>query len=586
MSNRFRETGGKSTYRLSNKSRLPRQIAACEGSEGGGLYRIGLWQGMASQPKPISPTNARLRRLLSHGYFPNELPPPFTTRVFARHSVSFAAKWDGAQIRKFRTAAEAYSVPRYGHARRKLSLVNPINQLHVAHLISKNWLAIRKRLKRSTITEFDPKIVLKGHGRAVTGVNFDGVARRKAEILGSYGRYVKADVARFYPSIYTHAIPWSIIGKGAAKGSHNTTAFKASFPNLLDKAVGAGQEGQTIGLPIGPDSSRILSELIAVEIEVIAKTLIPDLNDRAVRYVDDMLIGLKESETPSAVLSGISLALYDYELELNAEKTVTHGMGCPHAPEWIHYIRTFEMNPKETRQRDDLDSFFEQAFYLADANPRDNVLLFAVKRAASFGVHASNNQHLVRWMLYAARRSPSCLSFVAEHLAAIHATASLPTTEIETYILQQIPLKAEAAHTDEVSWLLFWAREISLQIPAATLKSAATLRSSVIALLTLDLRYQSLIDGTLDVSFWQSFATESGLESEMWLVAYEATKKGWWPTAVSSDFVTTHKFFGDLWVKNVEFYDPKKKARKKVSKPFITKTFGSAGFFSSGDYPL
>ena len=163
---------------------------------------------------------------------------------------------------------------------------------------------------------------------------------------------------------------------------------------MLDKAVGAGQLGQTKGIPIGPDTSRILSELIEVEIETVQH--IPHLNDRAVRYVDDILIGLRETETPPAVLSGLSIALCDFELELNAEKTVTHGMGCPHSAEWINYVRTFELNTWPSRQPGDLDSFFEQAFYLADANPRDNLLLFAVKRAASFDIHKSNLSHLGR----------------------------------------------------------------------------------------------------------------------------------------------------------------------------------------------
>jgi hypothetical protein len=317
-------------------------------------------------------------------------------------------------------------------------------------------------------------------------------ARRRAEILGSYGRYVKTDIARFYPSIYTHAIPWSIIGKAHAKANHHNATFKAFFASLLDKAVGAGQLGQSIGIPIGPDTSCILSEFIAVEIETIARQHIPDLNDRAVRYVDDILIGLRETETPPAVLSGLSIALYDFELELNAEKTVTHGMGCPHSPEWINYVRTFELNTWPSRQRGDLDSFFEQAFYLTDANPRDNVLLFAVKRAASFNIHKSNLSHLVSWFLYAARRSPSCLSFVAEYLAAMHASAPLPAAEINSYILQQIPVKAEAVHTDEVAWLLFWAREVGLKLPASTLEKVGTLRSSVVALLTLDLRQMGL----------------------------------------------------------------------------------------------
>lgn len=535
--------------------------------------------------KFIPPSQARLRRLIRRGYFPAELPPPFTTADFADNAPEFSAKWDGEKIAgKFWTRPESYSVPRYGHARRMLSIVNPVNQLLVADIVRKNWLEIRKRLKRSEITEFDARIVMKGNGRAVTGVDFDGVSRRRAEILGSYGRYVKTDVARFYPSIYTHSIPWAIQGKGWVKANKHTPAFKASFGNLLDKAVASGQQGQTIGIPIGPDTSRIISELIASEVEQIATGLIPDLSQRAVRYVDDMLIGLEETEAPPSVLSAISIALYEFELELNAEKTVTLGMGCPHSPEWIHYVRTFELSTKAARQRDDLDSFFEQAFFLADANPRENVLLFAAKRAAGFVLDPDSVPHLVRWLLYAARRSPSCLSFVAEHLAAIKPTDAMSEGEIEKYILQQLPLKAEAVHTDEVAWLLFWAREIKLKIPSSVLEKATTLRSSVVAMLVLDLNQQGLIEGKLTPSLWRSAANQDGLRSEMWLVAYEATKKGWWPKNINSDFITGHPFFADIWDKDVEFYDPTKKARKKVKPPFLM--FGSSwGGGSSSGYP-
>lgn len=540
---------------------------------------------MAKAIKLILPSEARLRRLIGRGYFPSELPPPFTSADFAAHAVEFAGKWDGVKIgAKFWTRPESYSVPRYGHARRMLSIVNPVNQLHVSDLISKNWVAIRKRLKRSSITEFSPRIVLRGNGRAVTGVDFDGVARRRAEILGSYGRYVKTDVARFYPSIYTHAIPWAIAGKEFVKSNHHTAEFKSSFGNLLDKAVASGQQGQTIGIPIGPDTSRIISELIASEVEVITSQHIPDLQHRAVRYVDDMLIGLKETETPPYVLSALSIALYEFELELNAEKTLTHGIGCAHSPEWIHYIRTFEMNSKPGRQRDDLDSFFEQAIYLADANPRENVILFAVKRAAGFTTDPSNMAHLVRWMLYSARRSPSCLSFIAEHLAAIKPTDSMSEGEIANYILQQLPLKAEAVQTDEVAWLLFWAREIGLKLPATALQKVTALRSSIVAMLTLDLIQQGLVDGKLNVATWKSAATADGLRSELWLVAYEATKKGWWTTQKGTGFITGHPYFGDIWAKDIEFYDPTQKAREKVTAPFLsTNWFGGSG---SSSYPF
>jgi hypothetical protein len=535
--------------------------------------------------KFIAPSEARLRRLVGNGYFPAELPPPFTTADFAKDAGEYAASWDGEKIgNKFWTRPESYSMPRYGHARRTLSIVNPVNQLHVSNLISKNWLGIRKRLKRSKITEFDAQIVMKGSGRAVTGVDFDGVARRRAEILGSYGRYVKTDVARFYPSIYTHSIPWALLGKDWVKANRTTKAFKSSFGNLLDKAVASGQQGQTVGIPIGPDTSRIISELIATEVEEITTGLIPDLDHRAVRYVDDVLIGLKENESPSSVLSAISIALYDFELDLNAEKTVTHGIGCAHSPEWIHYVRTFELSANAARQRDDLDSFFEQALFLADANPRENVLLFAAKRAAGFAIDPASVPHLVRWLLYAARRSPSCLSFVAEHLAVIKPSDAMSEGAIEAYILQQIPLKAEAVHTHEVAWLLFWAREIGLKVPSAVLEKVITLRSSVVAMLVLDLNQKGFVEGQLNPSLWFNAANADGLRSEMWLVAYEATRKGWWPRDVNTRFITADTYFADIWNKDVEFYDPDKKARKKVKAPFLM--FGSSwGGGGSPGYP-
>lgn len=542
---------------------------------------------MVKPPTPATkPAETLFKRLISHGYFPSELPPPFTTKGYAKHVVEFGKKWTEKNIQKFWSAPESFSSPRYGHARRKLSIVNPVNQLLVAKLISENWSDIQKRLKRSSISEFKPEIVLQGSARAVTGVDFDGVARRRAEILGSYGRYVRTDVARFYSSIYTHSIAWALVGKSYAKKHHLDASFKGSFANKLDAAIRSGQEGQTLGIPIGPDTSRIISELIAVEIEALSRKAVSDLDARSVRFVDDMLIGLEETETAAAVLSGLSNALYEYGLELNAEKTITLGLGEPHAPEWINYVRTFELGSRSSRQRDDLDSFFEQAVYLADANPRDNVLLFATKRAATFPIDSDNSPHLVRWMLYCARRSPSCLRFVSEHLSAMHGSMNLPSKEIGKYITAQIHLKAQAAHIEEVAWLLFWAREASVKLKAKELEAVGRLHSSTIALLCLDMNDKGKISGTLDTSFWEKFATSDGLKSDMWLVSYEATKKGWWGAADA--YITGHEFFGDIWNNDIEFYDRKKKARETVKPLFLSRALASAAGarFGSSEYPF
>src|SRR6266436_3238546 len=93
-----------------------------------------------SSPPPApttaaSATSIDLERLLSHGYFPKEYPPPFSTTSFAAH----AAK--GLQITKptgqgsLVTHPAVHNLARPGGTRRRLHIPNPFSQLSVAKLL-------------------------------------------------------------------------------------------------------------------------------------------------------------------------------------------------------------------------------------------------------------------------------------------------------------------------------------------------------------------------------------------------------------------------------------------------------------------
>jgi hypothetical protein len=96
-----------------------------------------------------------------------------------------------------------------------------------------------------------------------------------------------------------------------------------------------------------------------------------------------------------------------------------------------------------------------------------------------------------------------------------------------------------------------------------------------------------LVEGSLKVPHWYAFANADGLKSEMWLVAYEATKKGWWrKNGLShSTFITEHPFFDDIFAKDVEFYDTKRKARKKTRPTFTKTTLHAGSDIGSSWYP-
>jgi hypothetical protein len=113
------------------------------------------------------------------------------------------------------------------------------------------------------------------------------------------------------------------------------------------------------------------------------------------------------------------------------------------------------------------------------------------------------------------------------------------------------------------------------------------LRSSVLALLTLDLRERGLLAGTISDDLWGQFADADGLRSEMWLSAYEVTRKGWWSKARSTSFIKHNKCFSMLESVDISFYDPRRQARARTGSDFLklllTRSAHSIGYDSEND---
>src|ERR1022692_4555816 len=90
-----------------------------------------------------------------------------------------------------------------------------------------------------------------------------------------------ADFSRFYNSIYTHSIPWAIHGKVNARADREY----ALYGNRLDLRVRDTQDQQTGGIPVGPDTSFLLAEVIASAIDTELVQSVGEL--KGTRYIDD-----------------------------------------------------------------------------------------------------------------------------------------------------------------------------------------------------------------------------------------------------------------------------------------------------------
>lgn len=136
-------------------------------------------------------------------------------------------------------------------------------------------------------------------------------------------RFMKSlDVSKCFFNIYTHSVSWALKGKEVAKATRS--AF--SFESALDSLMQAANYGETNGIVVGPEFSRIFAEIIFQDIDrKIEHELLPKFNnqDYAIRrYVDDFFIfanSKEETETIEGILSNI---LEEYKLFLNSSKSI------------------------------------------------------------------------------------------------------------------------------------------------------------------------------------------------------------------------------------------------------------------------
>jgi hypothetical protein len=501
----------------------------------------------------------RLRRLLDAGYFPAELPPPFVTSGFARHRNALWKAWDANALDRYVSRPEFFSIPRIGRSRRRLAIVNPINQFKVGKCIADSWSEIRKHLRGSKVSEFKPIFDSSGD-RCFFGVNFPLVEQRVAEILASYPNAVRTDISRYYPTIYTHSISWALYGKQTCKVNLHNNVFMQNFGNKLDRYVRQCQDNQSIGIPVGPDTSRVIAEIVGVALEAEMAPRLTNLNGRALRYVDDMTIGFSLTESPELILSIIERSLSHFELDINVEKTCILGVEEKVAPEWILSLRTFLPSRAKVGQ-EGIEEFFKAALHLAQENPRDQVMKYALRRSRSFVFDDEAWTYYQHWLLRLVRRHMDCLPIVAQIMIEKRAQGfRIIADQLRRFIEDVVSTGAEVSRVFEVAWALFLAKGLAIVLDRRVLHKVADMNSSVCSLLVFDLAHRKLTTDVLDFNLWSPAYDSAGLTDERWLFVYEATVKGW--MQFNPCFVTAHPLFGELIKRRIKFYDVNKNVKR------------------------
>jgi hypothetical protein len=498
-----------------------------------------------------------LERLLSNGYFPRELPPFFSSTMFARNIYLINIEWEKInkiwkntdkkkQFAYLETRCVDYNVPKGGlrFGRRNLGIPNPLSQWQLATCIVDSWPELNLYFSSATSASI-PVYSSKGERSIKTKLTYGEF--RRSGILDSYGKIyeVKTDIAKYYASIYTHSIPWALHTKLIAKEKREDYSL---LGNRLDRFIRRCQSGQTMGIPIGPDTSIILSEIIGCWID---KELSKRMSDYiGYRYVDDFILYFSNKPQAEKALRILQEIFTSLSLEINDTKTFIKR--SPHFIDngWSYSISNYIFSKNDRRQNADLVQFFDLAFKYAVSFPSDSVMKYAITVASTLSINAANWQLYESLLMKTVITEPTTIKEFSSIMFRNRSRVSMHKLKEVIFILLEEHIYK--GHSFEVGWALWLAQTFKVEISDKVANSLFLLQDATVLVQGLYLRDLGLIAQSVDISSILYFFDKNALQNEFWLLVYEAIFNNWVP-AEFHKIVDEHPFFSLLKNNKVTF---------------------------------
>lgn len=510
----------------------------------------------------------KLKDLLNKGYFSEELPPPFISSNLGNQFdkvnkiISKLTKAEKAQIPN--SDYVRYSIPKVGLHRRHNGIPNPYHQFILSNVICVNWKSIELKYKASKISASTPEIDSHGNRAIIQFAKFNEFKEKCLKDSFDTFFELKSDISKYYPSIYTHSIPWSIHTKAFAKLNQGNS----HYGNLLDESIRNSQNAQTNGIVIGTDTSRIIAELVGCYIdEEFLKMLSKDkITIKGYRFVDDCHFFFYSKSDAEKALKHLQRILGDLNLNINEEKTQISQAPFQFENTWQLQLTNLHIRDYHKVQRNDLKNFYNLLIDLSRKYPKDSVIKYGIKIFKRIQIKEVNWDIFESLTYSLALAEGAILPDILQILLQNKSKVNLLKLEstLESLLNQHI----YKGHNFEVAWSLWIARSFKTKIRHQIAQQIIDSTDIVSILVVLDLKKEKLITGRTKTSTLILDFDSAGLLSSKWILIYEATLKKW----IKSDCLGTIKFFDEISKLNISFYDSSKQidfgeSNIKIEKP-------------------
>ncbi|SFN01821.1 Reverse transcriptase (RNA-dependent DNA polymerase) [Chryseobacterium oleae] len=319
-------------------------------------------------------------RLVGCGLFAEKIPNFLTSQEFLDFTRTLTFPFEEKPKDYIR-----YSNMRNINIPRPLSIPEPFAYSNQCKTLSDNWDKIKKHFEDKTQNDdfkisriHIRKMIDKCNLFEMNYKNFskDGEPEQNIVIKSRY--IANADISNCFPSIYSHSIPWALVGKSFAKSNRAS----ALWFNKLDFHTRNIKHGETNGVLIGPHASNLISEIILVAID-------HELSLRGFKYirnVDDYSCYVNSYEESERFFITLSEELKKYELSLNTKKSQILSLPQATVKNWVtklnhfNFNNTYRVGHREAVRVKELKGFIDFCIELMiDENFDGSIINYAIK---------------------------------------------------------------------------------------------------------------------------------------------------------------------------------------------------------------
>lgn len=360
------------------------------------------------------------RGLVGHGLFAEKLPPIFDCLDFlafclAPRKQNFTNKpYQYAQF----DATRNINIPR------TFGIPTPMAYERLCLSLKNNWNELQKHFDDTTSIDQYKKsrthIRKQPNTVCIFEMNYGNFNDAPLILDISLGkRYVvKADISKCFNSVYSHAIPWALVGKEIAKANRDSRLWY----NGIDQKLRNSKDGETHGIHIGPHASNILSEIILCAID-------RNLNQwNYLRHIDDYECYVDSEDDAQKFLLDLNNSLKTYGLSLNQGKIQILKQPADSLDSWKDQMQELTSGLRSeggTIRFKRINAFLNQCIKLAKESDDMSALYYGVKTIPIDKLNLEAKECVVKTMTSLALLYPYLVHVIDEHVYSKYST-SLP----------------------------------------------------------------------------------------------------------------------------------------------------------------